>query len=127
MATLKNLIPKDKFDEEAVEKLYEYTFDELEPIMSDLLEWLQDGNWPVSRPLHVFLLTLPADKLGPYLMKILEGTDYDWKYFLISFLGHRKDGVKYEQFINEIKRIAENPTAVERGCELDEIAQFALE
>lgn len=124
---LTHLIPKHKFDEETVELLYGHSFEELEPIIDDLLEWLQDGNWPVSRPLHQFLLTLPADKLGPHLMNILDGTDYEWKYFLIGFLGEKSSGVKYEPFIQEIKRIAENPTEIERACELDEVAQFALE
>ncbi|MDD2984565.1 MAG: DUF5071 domain-containing protein, partial [Crocinitomicaceae bacterium] len=66
-------------------------------------------------------------KLGPHLMNILDGTDYEWKYFLIGFLGEKSSGVKYEPFIQEIKRIAENPTEIERACELDEVAQFALE
>lgn len=54
---LNNLIPKHKFDIEKVELLEGLTFDEIEPIIRNLLEWLQDGNWPVSRPLGIFLKT----------------------------------------------------------------------
>ena len=48
---LKKYIPSDKFDLEKVELLYQFTFDEIESIIRDLLKWLQDGNWPVSRSL----------------------------------------------------------------------------
>lgn len=52
---LNNLIPKHKFNIEKVELLEGLTFDEIEPIIRNLLEWLQDGDWPVSRPLGIFL------------------------------------------------------------------------
>lgn len=86
---LNKLIPVDKFDTEKVELLKDLTFDEIEPIIQNLLEWLQDGNWPVSRPLGKYLKTLPAEKLGPYLMEILNGNDYEWKYLLIAILGDK--------------------------------------
>lgn len=123
---LKKYIPSDKFDIDKVDLLYQFTFDEIESIIRDLLKWLQDGNWPVSRPLGVFLLTLPPKKIGPYLMEILDGKDYEWKYFLINILGDRVSGIQYEPFIKEIHRIAYNPTEIEKGCDLDEIAQLAL-
>ena len=63
---LNKLIPEHKFDTEKVELLKELTFEKIEPIIRKLLEWLQDGNWPVSRPLGEYLKTLPAEKLGPY-------------------------------------------------------------
>jgi hypothetical protein len=54
LVILNNLIPKHKFDIEKVELLEGLTFDEIEPIIRNLLEWLQDGNWSVSRPLGIF-------------------------------------------------------------------------
>lgn len=124
---LNKLIPEDKFDIEKVELLKDLTFDEIEPIIQNLLEWLQDGNWPVSRSLGKFLKTLPAEKLGPYLMDILNGNDYEWKYFLIAILGDKVNGVQYQPFLNEINRIAKEPTEIEKRCELDDIAQLMIE
>lgn len=123
---IKNLIPEDKFDVEKVKLLYNLTFEEVEPIIQDLLEWLQDGNWPVSRPLGKYLLSLPAEKIGPYLLEILNGNDYEWKYFLISILGDQHNGIQYPPFLIEISRIASNPTEIEKRCELDEIAHMRL-
>jgi len=102
---LNKLIPEHKFDIEKVELLKDLTFDEIEPIIRKLLEWLQDGNWPVFRPLGEYLKALRAEKLGPYLMEILNGNDYEWKYFLIAILGDKVNGVQYEPFLNEIYRI----------------------
>lgn len=124
---LNKLIPEHKFDIEKVELLNSLTFDEIEPIIRHLLEWLQDGNWPVSRPLGKFLKTLPAEKLGPYLMDILNGNDYEWKYFLIAILGDKVNGVQYQPFLTEINRIAKEPTEIEKRCELDYIAQLMIE
>lgn len=59
-------------------------------------------------------------------MEILAGKDYEWKYFLINILGDRVSGIQYDPFIKEIHRIAYNPTDIEKGCDLDEIAQLAL-
>lgn len=124
---LNKLIPEHKFDTEKVELLKDLTFDEIEPIIRNLLEWLQDGNWPVSRPLGKYLKTLPAEKLGPYLMEILNRNDYEWKYFLIAILGDKVNGVQYQPFLNEIYRIANDPTEIEKRCELDDIAKLMIE
>jgi hypothetical protein len=124
---LNKLIPEHKFDTEKVELLNNLTFEEIEPIIRNLLEWLQDGNWPVSRPLGKYLKTLPPAKLGPYLMEILNGNDYDWKYFLIAILGDQVNGVQYQPFHNEISRIANDPTEIEKKCELDDIAKLMIE
>ena len=124
---LNKLIPEHKFDTEKVEILKDLTFDEIEPIIRNLLEWLQDGNWPVSRPLGKYLKTLPAEKLGPYLMEILYKNDYEWKYFLIAILGDKINGVQYRPFLNEIYRIANDPTEIEKRCELDDIAKLMIE
>jgi hypothetical protein len=121
---LNKLIPEHKFDTEKVELLNDLTFEEIEPIIRKLLEWLQDGNWPVSRPLGEYLKTLPAEKLGPYLLEILNGNDYEWSYFLIAILGNK---VQYQPFIDKIYRIANHPTEIEKRSELDEIAKLMFE
>ena len=60
-------------------------------------------------------------------MEILNGNDYEWKYFLIAILGYMVKGVQYKPFLNEIYRIANNPSDIEKKCELDEIAKSLFE
>ena len=51
---MNQLIPKHKFDLEAVEKLNEYSINEIRPIVPALLEWMQDPNWPVFFPIRLY-------------------------------------------------------------------------
>ena len=41
------MIPSDKFDEEAIQKLKEASGQEIIEKANELLVWLQDCNWPV--------------------------------------------------------------------------------
>jgi hypothetical protein len=120
---LKSLLPTDKFDTERAESLKAYSFEEVEPIFPQILEWLQDGNWPVARPVGEFVLSLPQDKTGPYLMQIMNGKEYDWKYFLISMFGREDKEKMYPQLLLELERLANHPTEVEVACELQWMAQ----
>ena len=46
---IRTLIPKDKFDLRNISRIRKLDFLTLEPIIPELLEWIQDINWPVAR------------------------------------------------------------------------------
>ncbi|MBZ4034348.1 DUF5071 domain-containing protein [Flavobacterium sp. 17A] len=115
---IKELIPKDKFDFETVEKLKSYTFDEIEPIIPDLLEWLQDINWPISTSVKELLIPF-TEKISSEIIKILQGKDEIWKYWILQFFGKT---IKNKLVLDEIKRITKNPTKAEIEEEVYEIA-----
>lgn len=115
---IKNLIPKDKFDFETVEKLTQYSFEDIEAIVPDLLEWLQDINWPISQPIAEFLIPF-SEKIAPEILKILKGKDEIWKYWILTTFGKN---IKNELVLEEINRIAKNPTQDEIDEEVNEIA-----
>ncbi|MCC9018997.1 DUF5071 domain-containing protein [Flavobacterium lipolyticum] len=115
---VKNLIPKDKFDFETVEKLKNYSFEEIESIIPDLLKWLQDMNWPVSRPIAVFLITY-CEKISSEILKILQSQDQVWKYWILDTFG---EIIKDQMVLNEIERIVKDPTKDEIDEEISEIA-----
>jgi len=115
---IKSLIPKDKFDLETVEKLKQHSFEDIEPIIPDLLEWLQDMNWPVSQPIASFLLPF-SEKIAPEIVKILKAKDEMWKYWILVVFGKN---IKNKWVVQEITRIAENPTQDEIDHELNVIA-----
>lgn len=113
---IKRLIPKDKFDFETVEKLKNYSFDEIKPIIPNLLEWLQDGNWPISKPVGELLLPF-TEKISPEIAQILQGHDSVWKYWILQTFGKISDN---ELVQSEIERILKSPTK-------DEIAEGIFE
>jgi hypothetical protein len=116
---IESLIPKDKFDIETAKKLSNYSFEEIQPIIPDLLEWLQDFNWPVSKTIADFLIPF-SENISFQLVEILRGNDEIWKYWILTIFGSI---VKDELFLNEIKRIAQKPTNQEVYEEVSELAK----
>ena len=67
---IRDLIPKDKFDESGVEELKKLSFEQIKPIIPDLLVWLQDMNWPVARSIADILEPF-TDRITPEIVAIL--------------------------------------------------------
>lgn len=82
---VKNLIPKNKHDISNIDKLYVLTDDEIKPIIYDLLEWIQDYNWPVAQEL-IPVLKERENIIFPYISDILRGDDFMWKYWVMDLL-----------------------------------------
>ncbi len=116
---IENLIPKDKFDIITAEKLKNYSFEEIKPIIPNLLEWLQDLNWPVSKLIADFLIPF-SENIAFEILKILQGNDEMWKYWILLVFGKI---IKNELVIKEINRIAQNPTLEEIDAEVYELAK----
>ncbi len=79
---LRELIPKDKFDLERVSTLASLGYPEIAPILPELLEWMQDGNWPVSQALSPFLASI-GKPLAQQIRHILQTQDHIWKYWVL--------------------------------------------
>ncbi|MFG4001547.1 DUF5071 domain-containing protein [Flavobacterium aquidurense] len=116
--TTETLIPKDKFDYETVDRLKSCSYDQIESIIPELLEWLQDMNWPISQPIAEYLLPF-FEKIAPEILKILQGKDEVWKYWMLVTFGKI---TKDKLVLEEINRIAKNPTQEEADNEVSEIA-----
>jgi hypothetical protein len=121
---MKNYIPKSKGDLEAVTNLQLLPFEEVRTDVPQLLEWMQDLNWEVGRGI--------ADYLFPYinviqhdLLAILLGDDESWKYWILGFIAHSPDRPADELMV-VINRIANYPTKIEQGEEVDIIAKGIL-
>lgn len=82
---VKDLVPKDKHDISNINKLYSLTDEEMKLIVYDLLEWIQDYNWPVAQEL-IPLLKEREDIIFPYMSDILRGDDFMWKYWIMDLI-----------------------------------------
>lgn len=85
MTSLRDLIPKDKFDNSTINQLCKLTDNEMEPIIFDLLEWLQDYNWPIARDI-LPIVVLHQNIAMPHILTILQGNDIMWKYWIIELV-----------------------------------------
>lgn len=82
---VKELVPKNKYDDSNIDKLYSLSDEEIQTIIYDLLEWLEDGNWPIAIKVLDVLLKR-EDLVFPYVTGILNGDNIMWKYWLINWL-----------------------------------------
>jgi len=79
---LRKLLPKDKFDIDRATALMSIGYPTVAPILPDLLEWLQDGNWPVSHVIGPFLASI-GKPLTEEVRRILQSQDHLWKYWIL--------------------------------------------
>jgi hypothetical protein len=103
---IQELIPKHKDDQEVIEALKKLSFEEIKPIVPELLEWLQDINWPIARPVAEVLKPF-SDQLVPEILKILKTNDGIWKLWILTTLART---TKDQTLLKEIERIANYPT-----------------
>ncbi|WP_223599770.1 DUF5071 domain-containing protein [Chryseobacterium sp. GVT01B] len=119
MENIRDLIPKNKGDLSTAEKLTNYSYEELKEIIPNLLEWLQDMNWPVAKPVSEYLESI-NDKITTELLSILKSNDDEvWKYWIITIFGPITQSPIIK---NEIIRIATYPTENEIIEEVHQVA-----
>ncbi|WP_413372582.1 DUF5071 domain-containing protein [Paenibacillus taichungensis] len=113
-------LPRDKHDTEAVRKLSELGNEELRDIIPELMEWLQDGNWPIARSVEDLLLRF-GEELIPYIQNVFKTKDSQWEYFMLTGLISRLPSRYLIVLKNDLERILKNPTKSEILEELDEV------
>ena len=109
------LIPKHKDDQKVIEGLKMLSFEEIKPIIPNLLEWLQDINWPIAGPVAEILKPF-SDSMVPEIIKILRTNDGLWKWGTLTTLARTTTN---PMLLTEIERIAKFPTRDEIEEELD--------
>ncbi len=122
---LKDCIPKDKFDHDAVKRAVEIGYPGINPILPDLLVWLQDINWPVARDL-VPLLKDAGTGIAPHIIAILNSTDSGWKYSVVSYLCESVSSDVWALIEPDVVRLAMAPSERDAQEEVHLVAAEAL-
>lgn len=121
-----DLLPRHKHDNDRVEMIKKMDRDKILPLLPNLLEWIQDMNWPVAQSVLELLLTFP-EEIVPHVQDVLSSDDENWKWFILHFLVLELPVESRVQFREYLTRVAETPTHHELSEELDEIAKEILE
>lgn len=125
MNDIRSLIPQHKKDFERTRAVIAAGYPAVEPILPELLAWLQDCNWPVAQGLAPFLASI-GEPLVPHIQHVM-GTDDDiWKYWMITMLMAESPEIA-GAFREELERLAFAPTEREKSEELDDVARDALQ
>ncbi|WP_295794931.1 DUF5071 domain-containing protein [Mucilaginibacter sp.] len=117
---VKDLIPKHKDDQKVIARLKRLSFEQIKPIVPELLEWLQDMNWPIARSVADILEPF-ADRIAPEIIKIFKTNDGVWKMWVLRNLTRHTESTL---LLSEIERIAKFPTRdeIEEEANLEAIA-----
>lgn len=121
---LLRLLPVDKWELGAVERLSVHDYPTVEPLVPALLEWMQDLNWPVAQALHPFLAKL-GEPLAPHIRSILRTDDDVWKYWVLICVVAESPALLLA-LKPELEVLAERPTDGERDELVDELARNML-
>ena len=117
-------MPSSKRDTAKAEQLIALGYPEVEPVLPQILEWLQDLNWPVAFVFRRFLIEIGAP-LAPYVRAVLLTNDDRWKYSLM--IGVVRDSPRMAQALRQdLERIARTPTAGELAEEVSEVSALVL-
>lgn len=125
MSNPDDLMIRSKFDLDRADRLIAMGYPRVAEYIPNMLEWIQDMNWPVAKKLAPFLASL-GEPVLPEIRKVLAGDDMIWKYWCIGLLGEM-DIRCAETFRQELERLASSPTESEHREELDEQAAWVLE
>jgi hypothetical protein len=116
---------RNKSDIEHAEALVNLGYPVVEPVLPHLLEWVQDGNWPVAHVVAPFLAKIGLPVV-PAVREVLGSGDEVWKYFCIMLVvGHMTPEVS-ATLRPELERIALSPTSSEQHEEVQLVAQDVL-
>ncbi|WP_102272307.1 DUF5071 domain-containing protein [Cytobacillus massiliigabonensis] len=125
MNSYEDYLPTDKHDFDRVHQLKQMERTALLPLLPDLMEWIQDMNWPIAREVAELLLTFP-NELVPLIKEVLATNDDVWKYWCLIILAKKLPEDMRKHLKAELTRLVESPTAGEKLEELDEIAREIL-
>lgn len=122
---LRAQLPMHKSDFARTDAIIELGYPAVAPVIPQLLEWLQDCNWPISHRIARFLVEI-GEPVFPFVREVFNGTDGTWKYWCI---GRFIDELPIDQAAKlrpELQRLAYHPTPGDHSDEVDEMAREAL-
>ena len=85
-------------DEEAAKVLLRLGYPRVQNVLGQLLEWLQDINWPGAQEIAELLVSV-GKPVVPFVKEVLSGNDQVWKYWVLEFLVNRWP----VELVNELK------------------------
>lgn len=122
-----HLLPQGKDDQLALQRIQALPENQLAELSPHLLEWVQDGNWPIA-PAIGRLLAYQLPSINEYILCIFRGNDNTWKYWIISLIiGIAPHSYITPILIDELRRIAYSPNAGESDEGVDEAASLVFD
>lgn len=123
--TLRDLLPVHKCDLERARALVALGYPAVAPLLSHIVSWSQDINWPVAGVLVPFLASIGAP-LATELRSVWRNhpTDHDWIMATITYIvGRADDAQLLEQLREDVEWLERTTTDTELREEAAELLQ----
>ena len=121
---ISTLLPRDKSDTKKAEAIVALGYPAVELILAELVEWMQDVNWPVAQVLQPFLASV-GTPLAPHVRRVLSATDEVWKHWIL-YCVVRESPELAASLSTELRRLATLPTPGEIQEDIDALAREIL-
>ena len=124
-ADLRPQLPHHKSDFARTDAIIALGYPAVAPVIPQLLEWLQDCNWPISHRIARFMVEI-GEPVIPVVCEVFNGTDGTWKYWCIVRFVNELPIAQAAKLRPELQRLAYHPTPSDHSDEVDEVAREAL-
>ena len=118
-------IPTTKHDLRALESARAVGFPALNAHLPELLEWLQDANWPVAKP-TASVLSEAGSEIATHIKVILRGDDAIWKFWTIELLVRNLNTDVFSDLRSDLLHLASHPKAIDKLENVDALAKQVL-
>ncbi len=117
---LSELIPGSKDETGKAAKLVTLGYPAVAPVLGEILEWVEDANWPVAKVFLPFLGRIGAP-LVPHARYALQSQDEQWKRVVLEHIVSQSGPLAHGISV-DLLRLIDTPTAAERDEGLHTIA-----
>ena len=111
--SLPELVPSAKDETDLAKKLVALGYPAVEPVIAEILEWVEDANWPVAKVFLPFLARI-GTPLVPHVRYVLQSQDEQWKRVVLDHIV-RESGALAHGISVDLLRLIDTPTNAERA------------
>lgn len=120
---IKNLLPKNKFDNTNLYNITKLSEDEFLIIADELLTWLQDVNWPIFNDVLAVLIYRQNEIINK-VKNIFKTNNFIWQYWILLFLYPKLNTENKNKLNEELNNIAQkSPSENEDEQEVIKLAK----
>lgn len=111
--SLPELVPSSKDETDLAKKLVALGYPTVEPVIAEIMEWVEDANWPVAKVFLPFLARIGAP-LVPHVRYVLQSQDEQWKRVVLDHIVSESGALAHGISV-DLLRLIDTPTGAERA------------
>ena len=110
---LSDLVPGSKTETDKASKLVALGYPAVQPVIGEILEWVEDASWPVAVVFLPFLARIGAP-LVPHVRYVLQSQDQQWKRVVLDHIVSQSVDLAHGLSV-DLLQLINTPTDAERA------------